>query len=224
MKNLEDSAVLKIMEIPLASTTDAIRFIQRISTIRRLFLWEMKHIPFVVIISICLIFTGSSAAKTLSINYYGGIAAAARLHYSNNSFQLAPGPAVALVVSPGQSYEIEGKFHAGSLFGYDLTASFTGRYCLTFKAWRPACGLQFSCSGGNVIFHRSGPDYIIPPGSEWGIGIELIPARFASGAITVSFFECSIGTDLQNPGRVLLLDASVLRLNILFGTKKDAVK
>jgi len=184
----------------------------------------MKHISVAVISLISLLFTGSSLAKALTINYYGGISAAARLQYSQNSFQLAPGPAVALIVSPGQSYEIESKFHAGSLFGYDLTASFTGRYCFMYKAWRPACGLQFSCSGGNGIFHRSGPHYSIPPEPEWGLGIELIPARFASGTITVSFFECSIGTELQNPGRVLLLDASLLRLNILFGTIKDTVK
>ena len=169
--------------------------------------------PFRISITVIVILLGASGVSAADGNttFSAGVSAGARFHYSESSFQLAPGPAVAVVVAPQIPCEFEAKFRAGSLFGYDLTGSVSGRYRFTYGTWVPAAGIQTACSGGFIPYHRSGPDYLIPPSPEWTLGIDLVPLRFRHGTMMLSFCECAIGTDLRYPGRMLILDATLLR-------------
>ena len=175
----------------------------------------------VIIIAVVILFGASEIYATgRNTIFSAGISAGARFHYSGSSFQLAPGPAVALVITPQIPCEFEAKFRVGSLFGYDFTGSVSGRYRFSYGAWTPAAGIQAGCSGGFIPHHRNGPDYLIPPSPEWTLGIDLVPLRFQHGTVMLSFCECAIGTDLQYPGRILILDVSILRFIVQFPAGK----
>jgi len=164
-----------------------------------------------IIVIVILLGVSEISATGRNATFSAGVSAGARFHYSGSSFQLAPGPAVAVVITPQEPYEFEAKFRVGSLFGYDFTGSASGRYRFTHGTWMPAAGIQTACSGGFIPHHRSGPDYLIPPSPEWTLGIDLVPLRFQHGTAMLSFCECTIGTDLHYPGRMLILDATILR-------------
>jgi hypothetical protein len=169
----------------------------------------------IIIFSIALLLCSPDTVNSNWVDSWSyGVGVGTRFHYSKSSLQLSPGPSLFLIGSPAPPWEIEAKFRFGSLFGYDFTGLISGRYVLKKKTWNPAIGVQFSCSGGFIPFHRDGPEYIIPYIPEWGIAIDIIPLRLCPGKITLSLFECSVGTDLRYPCRVLLLDATLLRFII----------
>jgi hypothetical protein len=166
----------------------------------------------ILIISITVYLCSPLAIEASWVDSWsGGVGAGTRFHYSRSSLQLSPGPSLFLIWSPAPPWEIEAKFRFGSLFGYDFTGSISGRYVLKINCWNPAIGVQFSCSGGFIPFHRDGPDYIIPYVPEWGLAIDIVPLRFCPGRMSLSFLECTVGTDLRYIGRVLLLDVTLMR-------------
>ena len=182
--------------------------------------------PFKVPVILIAIFLGVSGISATGgkTTVSAGMSAGARFHYSGSSFQLAPGPGIAVVVTPPVPCEFEAKFRAGSFFGYDLTGSLSGRYRFTHGTWLPSAGIQLACSGGFIPHHRSGPKYLLPPSPEWTLGVDCVPLRFRLGAVTLSCCECVLGTDLRYPGKMLILDATVLRFIARFPTGKREIQ
>lgn len=183
----------------------------------------MKLHPIIITAIIVLVSSEVIAARVIE-SWSVGSGVGMRYHNSESSFQLSPGPSFFLIASPSPSWETEAKFRFGSLFGYDFTGSLSGRHLFsTENIWRPAIGVQFSCSGGFIPFHRSGPEYIIPSLPEWGLAVDIVPLRLTPGLISISFLECTVGTDLRYPCRVLLLDVTLMRFIIqLSGGKRSS--
>ena len=177
----------------------------------------------IIIAAIIALVSSDVMAGHLIESWSAGPGVGMRYHNSASSFQLSPGPGFFLIASPSLIWEIEAKFRFGSLFGYDFTGSLSGRRLFsTENIWRPAIGVQLSCSGGFIPFHRNGPEYMIPFLPEWGLSLDIVPLRLSPGLISISFLECAVGTDLRYPFRVLLLDATLVRFIIqLSGGKRS---